>query len=585
MADKVSFLVLVGDFLVPIEIAKNELISSIFNLLKEQDHRAEDYLEGRMPADCQYFRLNPPLSKDDFCFSFSFGSSLTITNRGAVLEAHAKRVSSVSLSDTIGKTFPDRVRPGFVCLLVENTVERPVKKRRLEGEDSTTRRPQFDEAQARDVEMTRKAHRPSFAAPMPAFMMEQKSRPVLNGRPCVNFGLPVGLFHPIFDSFQAAMKDDRTHPDPETYTLVRELFKASAEIYETEDDRISEIDRHLTPLLGNIFMDVRTPDVKSDGVMVQPCGPSIAYLVIRQVKNEMGTGGADPYNEGSLSYRKYWAGKQHDILRRKSYCPSFILAIAGPWLCVLGGIYADSAIVQPLTDYLWLGGDVFNDGRLASVSRLFVALKSAISRLRKYYDSLFDIAGHIPDGFPFVRNYQTETFSYISPLAEDDPHKLIYKARHDQSGRLLVVKFVSKYHAQAHRLLAEHQLAPVLHYAGTEDANAQKHGGRYMIVMDFVEEARPWEYYLSEDQVGQVGRAIDLLHSHDLVFGDLRRPNILITAGTQNVMIIDFNWCSRADEGRYPPSLNQDPEIYWAEGVGPYCIMRKQHDLDMLKKL
>lgn len=41
---------------------------------------------------------------------------------------------------------------------------------------------------------------------------------------------------------------------------------------------------------------------------------------------------------------------------KKSYCPSFVLAIVGPWLCVFGGIYAEKAILQPLTDYIWLGG-------------------------------------------------------------------------------------------------------------------------------------------------------------------------------------------------------------------------------------
>ncbi|KAI5119335.1 hypothetical protein M0805_004012, partial [Coniferiporia weirii] len=262
----------------------------------------------------------------------------------------------------------------------------------------------------------------------------------------------------------------------------------------------------------------------------------------------------------------------------------FILAIAGPWLCVLGGVYADKVIVQPLTDYMWLGGDIFSDDRLLSISRLFAALKSAISTLKQYYLSLPNVAGDGPNGFPFVRNYLSETFSYMTPLAEDHPHKLIYKVKHERSGRPLVVKFVSTYCAQAHRLLAEHQLAPTLHYAGTEDAGAQTYGERYMIVMDFVDTAHSLGS-LSEDQIDQVRRAVDLLHSRDLVFGDLRRPNMLITAGKGDVKIVDFDWCGRADERCYPISLNQGGGIDWPEGVGPSCVMRKQHDLDMLEKL
>ena len=47
--------------------------------------------------------------------------------------------------------------------------------------------------------------------------------------------------------------------------------------------------------------------VKSDRVMPQPCGLSTAYLLIQEIKNEIGEGHADPYNQGSLAYRKYWA--------------------------------------------------------------------------------------------------------------------------------------------------------------------------------------------------------------------------------------------------------------------------------------
>jgi hypothetical protein len=38
-----------------------------------------------------------------------------------------------------------------------------------------------------------------------------------------------------------------------------------------------------------------------------------------------------------------------------------MLAIAGPWLCVLGGIYLEKAVIQRLTEYVWLGGDLFDE--------------------------------------------------------------------------------------------------------------------------------------------------------------------------------------------------------------------------------
>jgi serine/threonine protein kinase len=170
----------------------------------------------------------------------------------------------------------------------------------------------------------------------------------------------------------------------------------------------------------------------------------------------------------------------------------------------------------------------------------------------------------------------------LSRLAPESPHKLLYKAQLDDK-RLVVVKFVSTYHADAHRLLAKSGLAPTLHYAGTEDAAASMYGGRYMIVMDFIE-GNTLVNPLTDYQYEEVSEAIALLHSNNLVFGDLRSPNILITSKDAKIKIIDFDWCGRAGEARYPSNLNTEDDI-WLEGVGPDSVMMLQHDIDMLKKL
>jgi len=49
-------------------------------------------------------------------------------------------------------------------------------------------------------------------------------------------------------------------------------------------------------------------------------------------------------------------------------------AIAGPWMCVLGGVFIDKAIIQPLTDYIWLCGNLFDSTRQVFAARLFTAL-------------------------------------------------------------------------------------------------------------------------------------------------------------------------------------------------------------------
>ncbi|KAG6878678.1 hypothetical protein C0992_007692 [Termitomyces sp. T32_za158] len=272
-------------------------------------------------------------------------------------------------------------------------------------------------------------------------------------------------------------------------------------------------------------------------------------------------------------------------IRKLSHCPSIILAIAGPWMCVLGAIYLEKAVVQPLTDYIWLGGNVYdNKEQLLMTARLFTALEAAISNLQTYYQSISkrakepNLKAEVSE-FPYITQYDSTNFIYVSRLAPDHPEKVVYEARLDD-GQRVVVKFASRYHAEAHRLLAERGLAPKLHHAGTEGGSL--YGGRYMVVMDYVEGKLPHD--ISEGQFSKVKEAIELLHSNNIVFGDLRVPNV-IARGEEDVVLVDFDWCGKEGEARYPVDLNMDPEICWAQGVGPGCVMMKEHDLHMLERL
>jgi hypothetical protein len=443
---------------------------------------------------------------------------------------------------------------------------------------------------------------------MPNFRVEQDKRPVLNGRPSRNFGLPIGLFHDIFNTFEAEWTNQSLPNAGEgLYTTVKHLFKASADIYENASDRLRAIDPHLVDLLGFSFTVAEAPGVKSDGVLERRCGTSTAYLVIREVKNEIGTAQSDPYHQGSLAYRKYWAAQPRkykalckcsrasltislleDTVRRKSYCPSIILAIAGPWLCVLGGIYHEKAVVQHLTDYLWIGDDKFGEENLCSIARLFSVLKSTVNTLQDYYDSLptnleesDSAAPQSLSGFPFICQYGNIKFTYETRLAEEYPNKILYKAKEDVSGRSLVIKFATRYNAEAHRYLADNNFAPTLRYSGTEDAIMTKYGGRFMIVMDFVD-GQTIAGSVSKKHHDKISKSIDLLHSRGLVFGDLRAPNIMIQG--EAVFLIDFDWCAGDGEGKYPVTLNQDG-ISWPHSVEPGGLMKKDHDRVMLLRL
>lgn len=96
-------------------------------------------------------------------------------------------------------------------------------------------------------------------------------------------------------------------PDPSTYPSIRALFSAFAAIYDTERHRIDTFTPPLHALIGGTFFIVDVDGVRSDGILQQPSCGSSAYASLLEVKNEIGTGHSDPYNQGSLAYRKYWA--------------------------------------------------------------------------------------------------------------------------------------------------------------------------------------------------------------------------------------------------------------------------------------
>ncbi|KAI0295383.1 hypothetical protein B0F90DRAFT_1151267 [Multifurca ochricompacta] len=154
---------------------------------------------------------------------------------------------------------------------------------------------------------------------------------------------------------------------------------------------------------------------------------------------------------------------------KRSYCPSIIVAIAGPWMCVTGAIYLERVVVQPLTDYVWLGFNPLDEEKkqLDSILKLFFALKSSISTLQEYYRQLLPTPSteFPPQGlhpFPYVQNFASQSLVYLSRIDSDNVSNLLYKAELGPSRRPVVVKFASTYDAEAHRLLAAYQLAPFL---------------------------------------------------------------------------------------------------------------------------
>jgi len=255
-------------------------------------------------------------------------------------------------------------------------------------------------------------------------------------------------------------------------------------------------------------------------------------------------------------------------------------------------------IVQRLTDYMWVGLDsVLSESHIARIARAFYALKSSLKKLNSYYESLHP-SGNLPADsryFPSITAYRPHggghiKFEYVGFL-ENTPDCVTLRARtRTIPAQDIVVKFVDRYGQRAHQILADEHLAPKLLYCGSPcfDDDDPSYQSISMVVMEYVDgdTFAVAKQKMSEESVktvrSTIRRALDLLHSHGLVFGDLRPLNVMITKDGK-VKLIDFNWAGEEGQAKYPSLIS--PEISWPEGVGALAVMRREHDLDMLTKL
>ena len=275
--------------------------------------------------------------------------------------------------------------------------------------------------------------------------------------------------------------------------------------------------------------------------------------------------------------------------RPYSCLPSILLAIEGPWLCVLGAIYHTTAVIEPLTDFIFCADRPMDQGaRIFTLARLFVSLSNAHSTLRNYYETL---KSKIQDQsipvnsslFPYRVTFPSEggvvAITYLQWLDED---KLVWIAETSQN-ESVIVKFTRHYCSNAHELLAKAGLAPILYYADEEESAENLR----MIVMQNIEGAvhldevpRPHRPQVFD----RIREALTLLHDNDFVFGDLRPPNILVTKDYQQVKIVDFDWCGKQGIARYPVG-GVNREHAWPDGVETNGLIEKVHDEKWLQTL
>ncbi|CAJ0911929.1 9041_t:CDS:2 [Entrophospora sp. SA101] len=258
------------------------------------------------------------------------------------------------------------------------------------------------------------------------------------------------------------------------YKQISKLEKIVGQIYQNE----TKCQKALRPFFAFLFNGIRPVSIVTDNSAIvddvlltdnTDFGEKAAP-VIWEYKNEIGTGGKDPTIQGGCEYAKYWA--QTDIVKHRKYscCPSIVLAIAGPWICVLRAIYLEKPVIELLTDFILMMNRPEDDGiRVKQLATLFEALRLAYQTLDDFYKNLSKFkVKKIQKFFPYCDHYQIHgneiKFIYLYKLTED-PKDFVWKAK-TEGDEIIFVKFTKK----TNNLLDEKRFAQRWLYADDESS-------------------------------------------------------------------------------------------------------------------
>ena len=277
--------------------------------------------------------------------------------------------------------------------------------------------------------------------------------------------------------------------------------------------------------------------------------------------------------------------------------PTLLVVIIGPYAGVWGAYRHYMTVIEPLTDLIHCGISPSRGNSFAGplkLARLFLALRNATASLQLYYEMLMNNRKLLKENtfppdvfasepcthfFPCFREIQVngiaERLVYeevIGPITE----RLVYVAKRPNQEDV-IVKFSEQYGVNVHEILANEDLAPKLYYAQKLDC------GFWMVVMENIKGARELPLELEPRVKRSIVDAVRMVHNQGYVFGDLRRPNILLD-GKNKIKLIDFDWCGVLGEAAYP-ACGVNRNHAWPNTVNAGSLISKEEDEWCLKNL
>ncbi|KAF8691100.1 hypothetical protein AX14_002803 [Amanita brunnescens Koide BX004] len=281
---------------------------------------------------------------------------------------------------------------------------------------------------------------------------------------------PIHIFHLIFEAFIRRLQRPTQEPTRRYMKLVGEIMDLLTQIRRPEWKRGRDIRKALKEVLGhNPILETNDDDTRTDSNIV--------------IESRRRKGGCDPSTQAALSVRHFWVTQESfSPIRDKTCCPTILLAGGGAWLAVLGVVFTDRSIVQRFTNMLWMGNSTTHrEEQLLHLAHMFLALHDSIQNLSEYYMAVatnqkmqaFNRNSNDPHPrfFPYVTSVNCQEmgliqFKYLRRL-EDDAACVTFLAQLLDGSDEIVVKFVTTYNAEVHRMLHEKGYAPALLYHDT----------------------------------------------------------------------------------------------------------------------
>ncbi|OBZ65574.1 hypothetical protein A0H81_14458 [Grifola frondosa] len=423
------------------EVSRND---SIYNVQEAIWNARPEVVERRCdPAELVLYKLRPPEHPPT--------PSDYRKRQEAALSEHTQKLDGTSrVSDCFAEYDPDLLVPILIGV-------------------TYVRRGSVVEDHILAVKRGVLAREPSSAAQYVHLLSEQQKGPIKNGRPADQSGLPLAIYHPVFAKFKDLCADQNIRPSASENALAHQLFAVAASIYDDEDARFKGMQPTLEGLLNDAFdPETRVCNTRNTRCLLTETRSSgFALRAVVEVKNEIGTGLCDPSIEGGMYYRKYWVQPSMEPVLNACCCPSFVISVAGPWICVLGAVFVDHVIVQPLTEYISLGGEPDYERRVSAVARIFHLLSGCMHDLNMFYGPL-EVSDTLISSrlFPCFTCYSSGGTEVRLVYEYALLGKAVFLAL-TQHGEAVVVKFTESYCKAAHLLLAEHGLAPPCGTANT----------------------------------------------------------------------------------------------------------------------